>query len=220
VPKTANSAKLDASVGINRGHTLEVSRVWAKGTDHEGNMRVLGFYNLASMGSYTLAINPANLIDGKPDITSVRQAGRTKKGWGISADKKLAGGWILFGRAGYNDGKNETWAFTEIEQTASLGITRSGERWKRPLDVVGVAYAANGINSGHRKYLAAGGTGFMLGDGALNYGPEMAFEFFYKFQAHEEHFYITPDYQFIMNPGYNKDRGPVHVFALRVHTEF
>ena len=87
-------------------------------------------------------------------------------------------------------------------------------------DVVGLAILVNGISKQHKNYLAKGGYGFIIGDGKLNYAPEFIAEAFYNIELWKERIYVTPDYQFILNPAYNKDRGPVHAFALRAHVEF
>ncbi|MES2689058.1 MAG: carbohydrate porin [Bacteroidota bacterium] len=99
-------------------------------------------------------------------------------------------------------------------------MSLQGGKWKRAHDLAGLAFVSNGISTDHTAYLDAGGVGFMVGDGKLNYGRENIIELFYKLAIHEDHFFITPDYQFVINPAYNKDRGPVNIFALRVHTKF
>ena len=95
-----------------------------------------------------------------------------------------------------------------------------GQAWKRKSDVLGAAFSLNGISGPHRDYLKAGGYGFIIGDGALNYGKELILETYYQFAFPKWHFSLSPDYQFVLNPAYNKDRGPVHVVGLRLHAEF
>ena len=109
--------------------------------------------------------------------------------------------------------------FTEIDQSASLGILGNQPFKSRLSDIWGIAAMANGISTNHQNYLAHGGTGFMVGDGQLNYTPEMILELFYN-ACLLDHFYITPDYQFVMHPAYNMDRGPIHILGLRVHARF
>ena len=217
-PKYANGAQLDNQVGVNRGHVAELARTWNEGGARPGAIRLLGFLNLADMGSYAQAI--AVPAGDTVDVTSVRRQGRTKYGLGLSADQRLGGGLVLFGRAGYSDGLNETWAFTEIDHSVSLGGVLEGQAWRRPRDLLGLAVAANGLSPAHRRYLERGGLGFMLGDGRLRYGPEAILELFYLMTLPGGHFFVTPDFQFVLNPGYNQDRGPANVFALRFHTEF
>ena len=76
----------------------------------------------------------------------------------------------------------------------------------------------NGISSDHRHFLAAGGYGFIIGDGQLNYGNEIIIETYYNAKL-TSFFWLTFDYQFVNNPAYNKVRGPVHVFGIRGHIE-
>jgi carbohydrate-selective porin OprB len=126
---------------------------------------------------------------------------------------------VFFGRIGWNDGKYASWSFTEIDQTINAGFSIKGSKWKRPGDVFGIAGVSNGISKEHREFLKEGGYGFILGDGNLNYGHETILETYYSARL-TKFFWLTFDYQFVSNPGYNKDRGPVNVFALRGHLEF
>ena len=169
------------------------------------------------MGNYNLA--NSNYIT-TPSIISSRQDGRTKYGIGINADYSHSDTWGLFGRMSYNDGKNETWAFTEIDQSASLGINLKGKLWNRSDDFAGLALATNGLSASHQTYQKLGGNGFMIGDGNLNYGTEKIVEAFYSFAIPHTSFTLSPDYQFVVNPGYNKDRGPIQFVALRFHAQF
>lgn len=77
----------------------------------------------------------------------------------------------------------------------------------------------NGLSGPHRDYLAAGGVGFLLGDGQLNYGPEEILESYYRFQF-GNYVQLSPDLQYIRDPGFNRDRGPVSVWGLRLHLEY
>jgi high affinity Mn2+ porin len=124
-----------------------------------------------------------------------------------------------FGRIGWNDGATETWCFTEIDRTASAGLLVKGTPWQRADDTLGVAAVANGLSGPHRSYLAAGGLGFMLGDGRLNYRREAIVETFYSLAAVDK-LALSLDYQRVWNPAYNADRGPVSVWSVRVHYEF
>ena len=83
-----------------------------------------------------------------------------------------------------------------------------------------MALVWNDISPDHRAFLNAGGSGFMLGDGRLpNYGSEQIAEVFYKARLART-LWMTLDYQFVRNPGYNADRGPVNLLAVRTHVEF
>ena len=121
-----------------------------------------------------------------------------------------------FFRASWNDGNNETWEFTEIDHSVSFGISSNGNHWNRQNDNIGLAYVVSGLSAPHRNYLQAGGYGFELGDGNLNYAWEHLIELYYSMEL-IKHLYVSGTYQFICNPGYNRDRGPVNVFSLRIH---
>lgn len=181
----------------------------------KGTTRLLSFLTFADMGNYnqSLYLNP-----DAPVIAETRRYGRSKAGIGISSDQEINDGLGVFLRAGWNDGRNETWEFTEIDRTLSFGLSLKGNIWNRKNDNIGLANVISGLSSSHRKYLQAGGYGFELGDGALNYAPENLTEIYYSFSLSREIF-VSGEYQFLMNPGYNKDRGPVNVFSVRVHLE-
>ena len=154
-------------------------------------------------------------------MEAVRRVGHTKAGFGLNAEQTLTSNVGVFARVSYNDGRNETWAFTEIDQSASLGVASTGTRWHRPDDRLGAVVVVNGISAEHQVYLAASGYGFIIGDGALNHGLEQVGEVYYSLSLPRYHASISPDYQLIINPAYNRDRrGPVHVVALRLHVEF
>src|SRR6185437_7638501 len=112
----------------------------------------------------------------------------------------------------------ETWAFTEIDRTVSLGLSLKGSLWGRSMDTFGAAYIFNDISRDHADYLGAGGSGFMLGDGKINFAPEQIIEAYYSFKPLEL-LSISTDVQEVFNPGYNKDRGPVTVLSGRLHAE-
>ena len=215
MPKEANGSTLDSHIPQALGQVVEFEQRWAI-HDHPGTARVLGFANTANMGDYREAID--NPRPTGPDITVTRTYS-TKYGFGLSAEQELLPGLGAFARLGWNDGHTESWAFTEIDRTASLGLSLKGDRWHRPDDVVAVAGVVNGLSRDHRDYLAAGGLGFLLGDGRLHYGYEQIAEAYYLIKL-ADHVFITGDLQFIINPGYNRDRGPVTVGGVRVHVEF
>ncbi|TSD63769.1 carbohydrate porin [Inquilinus sp. KBS0705] len=212
----ANGAIWDQRLGKANTQTLEYEKRFML-NGQKGTIRVLGFRNNGKMGIYRNAIaqNPT-----APDINTDIQYGRHKYGFGISADQYLSKDFGVFAKASYNDGKTETWAFTEIDRSVSLGAVLKGASWSRKDDELGLAFVGNGISKPHQEYLAAGGYGFIIGDGKLNYSTELVAELYYKINAYQGKLWLTPDYQFIANPAYNKDRGPVNVFSLRAHVEF
>jgi len=152
-------------------------------------------------------------------VTASRAFGRTKVGFAASANQDLGGGLGAFIRVSYDDGANETWAFTEIDRSVALGVVSSGARWGRGDDHVGAAVVISGLASVHREYLAAGGYGFIIGDGALRYGHEILGEIYYVLSVRKE-LSLGINYQPVFNPAYNRDRGPINVFSGRIHVEF
>ncbi|MCI1188488.1 carbohydrate porin [Hymenobacter sp. DH14] len=220
LPTYANGPLLDYRYGKAHAETLELTKTYHL-AKRQGTLRVLGFRNVAPMATYRSAILLAQLDGGRPDLETMRHDGHTKVGFSLNAEQEIAKNVGLFARVSYNDGQNETWAFTEIDHSASLGVVSTGARWNRPDDRLGAAVVVNGISPEHQAYLAAGGYGFIIGDGRLNYGLEKIGEVYYSIDLHRYHAAISPDYQFILNPAYNKDRsGPVHVVAVRLHVEF
>ena len=220
VPTQANGPDLDEHYGTAHAETVELSKGYRL-AGHPGTLRVLGFRNVAAMGDYRAAVARAQAEGQQPDVTTARQAGRTKTGAAFNLEQELSSEVGLFARLSYNDGRNETWAFTEIDESACLGVVSTGTRWHRPDDHLGVAAVVNGLSAEHRDYLAAGGYGFIIGDGALNYAPEAIGELYYSIGLPQYHASISPDYQLVLNPAYNRDRGgPVHVVAVRLHLAF
>ena len=184
-------------------------------------MRALGFRNVAAMATYRSTVALAQRTGERPDTENVQRPGHTKLGFGLNAEQELTPNVGLLARLSYNDGRNKTWAFTEIDRSASLGAVSTGARWQRPDDRLGAAVVVNGLSDEHRAYLAAGGYGFIIGDGALNYGPEQIAKIYYSLSLPRYHAAISPDYQLVVNPAYNRDRrGPVHVVAVCLHVEF
>ncbi len=217
ITTTANGYIWDGHLGRANSQTLEFEKRYSFSGDRKGAFRILAFNNDAQMGNYrqAIALNPS-----APDIESTRAYGHDKFGFAANADQYLTKDFGVFAKVSYNDGRNETWVFTEIDRSLSFGGVLNGTSWNRAKDNIGLAFVANGISQPHRDYLAAGGYGFIIGDGALNYSPELIAELNYKLNAYKNMVYLTPDYQFILHPAYNADRGPVHVFSIRAHIEF
>jgi hypothetical protein len=218
MPTVANGNDLDSNIIEAGGYNLEMT-VKPKGWGTV--LRFLTYYNRGRMGNYDEAIGLGQITDTTPDIKADDKEGRTKYGFGINLEQPLAdeGETGLFARIGWNDGNNESFVYTEADQHLSAGIQVSGIHWGRKEDRVGIACLVDGLSSQHRDYLAAGGSGFMLGDGRLNYGWEQVFELYYRISL-GSYLQISPDYQFIQNPGYNEDRGPVSVYSVRVRLSF
>jgi high affinity Mn2+ porin len=212
----ANSSIWDAKIGKANTQTLEYEKRYTL-NGQKGTVRLLAFRNNGKFGDYNLSIaqNPT-----APNVDTTQAYGRHKYGFGVSADQYLGKNFGVFAKASWNDGHTQTWFFTEIDRSLTFGGVLKGGSWKRSDDELGLAFVGNGLSGPHKNYLAAGGYGFLIGDGKLNYAPEMIAELYYKLNAYQQKFFLTPDYQFILNPGYNKDRGPVNVFSIRAHVEF
>jgi high affinity Mn2+ porin len=214
MPTYANGPTLDDHIGKAHGITVEGEKNILI-NNRAGIIRLLLFHNLAKMGNYEEAIKNTPV----PDIVAVRNDPRSKNGAGISLEQVIGNHAGIFVRGSWNDGCNETWAFTEIDRSLSGGIVWDGAAWSRKHDELGAAVVVNGISGPHRDYLKAGGYGFIIGDGNLNYGNETIFEAYYKFSIPVIFLSLSPDYQFVLNPAYNKDRGPVHIIGVRAHVQ-
>jgi high affinity Mn2+ porin len=215
LPKYGNLLEMEWNIAKARALMLEGETRYEL-AKRPGSARVLLFANQARMGNYQQAVeDPAADLD----VTATRTDGRKKYGIALSVDQELTPTLGAFLRASYNDGKNETWAFTEIDRSLAFGVVQGGALWRRPSDEAGAAFVIDGLSEWHRRYLAAGGYGFLLGDGALNYGPELEGDIYYKAQLTNE-IAFSGIYQPIINPAYNRDRGPVHVFSGRLRVAF
>jgi len=214
MPGVANGISEDPHYLEAWGMVMEWERRYALKC-HPGTVRLLAFLNRAHMGSYRLTVDDPSFGG---DITSTR-AYRSKYGFGLNLEQELATGLGGFLRLGWSDGKNEAWAFSDVDHTASLGLSLNGRFWRRTNDTFGVAGILNGISRVHRRFLAAGGTGILAGDGKLNYGLEQIMETYYDFQIWKT-VHGAFDYQFINHPAFNRDRGPVSVLSARLHWSF
>jgi hypothetical protein len=185
-----------------------------------GVIRVLAYVNHANMGIYNNAIAQfQEHLVVVPEITNHPWHITAKYGFGVNLEQNLARGITAFARWGWDDGKTESFAYTEVDSTFAEGIVVNGTKWHRKQDRAGASFVSNGIKKDHQVYLADGGLGFLLGDGKLNYERENIVEAFYT--AHVwRGIYVAPGVQHINNPGYNRDRGPVVVPTFRAHLEF
>jgi high affinity Mn2+ porin len=234
MPKVANGPDLDLNLARARSENIELELRPGERT----TLRFLSYVNHANMGRYSEAIQAfLNGTDPQPDITAHRKQGRIKYGFGFNFLRELSDAVRLFGRVGWNEGQNESFAYTEVNQSVELG----GD-WKLPLShlpgKLGLAFMTHGISGAHKLYLALGGNGFLLGDGRLSrlppvvgsapgspaapassYAREDIVESYYTLQVWRGT-YVGPVLQYVVHPGYNKDRGPVWVPAVRLHLEF
>jgi hypothetical protein len=140
---------------------------------------------------------------------------------GLSAEQPISDGGEtgVFVRAGWNDGRTEDFCFTEVDRHLSAGLQATGARWRRREDRVGLALVRHGLSPDHARYLEAGGSGFLLGDGRLDYGHELIAELYYRLQVGSL-VELSPDVQRVWNPGYNRDRGPATVLSLRLNARY
>lgn len=219
MPKVANGLKLDP-VRTARAENMELEihpKLLAK---RATSVRLLGFVNHANMGDYRRAIDL--FLAGAtptPDITATRRPGTVKYGFGLNLQQEITSDVRGFARFGWNEGRHESFAYSEVDQTVQVGGDLRGTRWRRRRDKVGMVFVSNGISSVHQRYLALGGVGFLLGDGGLTYGRETIVESYYTAHLWRGVF-ASADLQHINNPGYNRDRGPVWVPGLRLHADF
>jgi len=218
MPRQANGNVFDSDLRRARGDNVELTLTVLPGS---GAVRLLAYQNHARMGDYRVALTRALAAQTRPDIVADDTPGRRKRGVGLSVEQPLAddGETGAFLRMGRDDGTTESFAFSEVEGHLSGGVQLAGNHWSRRLDRIGVAALRHTINDAHREYLAAGGTGFLLGDGALRYGPETFVESYYRAQV-GPNVQIGPDVQYVRNPGYNRDRGPAWVTSLRANVRY
>lgn len=184
----------------------------------QGKVAITGFLTRGRMGRFDEAIVAAALAGGPADVSAVRRY-NSRGGVSVNVEQQLAANIGMFLRAGVADGRLEPYEFTDVDRTISGGLSVSGRQWGRENDTFGIAGVVNGISAVHQAYLDAGGTGILVGDGKLpNPGAEKIIETYYSFPVLAAK--VTLDYQFIANPAYNRDRGPVSVLGVRVHSQF
>jgi high affinity Mn2+ porin len=171
------------------------------------------------MGSYDDAVELAEETGTVPSTGLVRNY-KSRGGVALNFQQALTGGLGMFARLSYNDGSQEAYEFTEINRGLSTGLSLKGTSWNRADDTVGAAYIVSGISEAAQRYFADGGLGILIGDGRLpHYGIENGLETYYSAQL-ASWLWATADYQLIVNPAYNPDRGPVNIFGVRMHAEF
>jgi hypothetical protein len=227
MPMESNGLALDGNLGQHYGDQLEVeSDLPLRLPAGPLRARVLVFRNQAVMGNFADALALGSTLNTTPNLALVRRE-QTKTGWGFTLQAPLSEDAGLFLRLSRNNGESETFAFTEIDQQTVLGGQFTGAAWGRRADRWGLALAVNELSALHRAYLGAGGLGFFLGDGTLNYGAERVLETWYRIALPDVatrlgrvQSAVSIGWQHITNPGYNQDRGPVQTYSLRWHSEF
>ena len=221
-PKIANGLRFDRRLFVDRGDTFE-GEVRYHPFSHPGAVRALSYLNHTDSGSYGAALQLAAATHTTPDINNVLHPGTLKYGFGVNAEQELKGKVGVFMRLGWNDGKTEDFAFTAIDRLATGGVSIPGYFWHRRNDVFASEFTASGLSAVHALYLSRGGLDFIIGDGRLNYGPECIWETYYTAKVPKNIFgadlFATVDAQYITNPAYNQDRGPLWAWSLRLHLE-
>jgi high affinity Mn2+ porin len=186
--------------------------------DQPGKLAVTGFLTRGRMGNFEDAIQLTALTGGPANIAAVRQY-QSRGGISMNLEQQLVPNVGLFVRAGIADGDKEPYEFADIDRTVAAGLSVSGMQWGRDDDTFGIAGVVNGISGAHQAFLNAGGLGILVGDGMLPHpGSEKIIETYYSFSVFSTK--VTLDYQLIVNPAYNRDRGPVSVLGVRVHAQY
>jgi high affinity Mn2+ porin len=217
VSKFVNGKTLDTEIN-NGWQALTELEERFKLFDRPGKLRELAMVDRTNAITYQASygdLGPVNAADPLPGFRHYRPS----FGFGLNLEQELTDDLGMFMRASWNPGQVQEFMFTEIDHNVSGGLSLTGTRWGRPSDTIGLAGMVNGLSDHHREFLEAGNTGFIVGDGALNYATEQVLETYYDWSLFKGAS-VALDYQFIDNPGYNADRGPVSIFALRLHAEF
>jgi high affinity Mn2+ porin len=211
--KVPNSTRIDPSLNQYEVVTELEERHQFEG--YPGKLKFLLFTNRGKMGSYADAVQLARQTNSTPDTALVRRYG-SNTGFAINLEQQLTSRLGAFARVSNNEGAKEAFEFTEINKSVSAGLSMDGSSWGRSADKLGAAVAVNGLSGAARQYFAAGGMGILIGDGQLNYGLEKISEVYYSWSATRE-IQLSLDCQYVVNPAYNRDRGPVAIYGMRIH---
>jgi high affinity Mn2+ porin len=233
-PQHPNQIALDFRMWKYYGQQVEIEH------QHElfgqpGAIKVLGYRNYENIGSFQGAINAwqnnpnmnagncqgfnyANSNTSAPDLCWSRK-NHAKVGIGLNIEQNITENIGVFLRGMYSDGKYEVYSYTSADRSLSLGTQIGGHYWQRKNDTLGIGYAASWISAAHAQFLGLGGIDGFIGDGGIHQGAEQVVDIYYKMQAYQS-LWFSADYQHLMNPGYNTDRGPVDVYGVRAHFEF
>ncbi len=214
VPRVSNGLALDSNYLEAWSMATEFERRYAV-ANHPGAVRLLAYLTRAHMGSFRAALDspvrPANI--------ELTREYRYKFGFGLNLEQEIRKDIGLFARLGWNNGRTETWCFTDVDYTASLGLSVNGASWGRSRDTFGLAGVLNGLSGVHRDFFVAGGTGILVGDGTMTYGLEQIIETYYDVHIWNG-LHAAVDYQFVSHPAFNRDRGPVSIVGARLHWHY
>jgi high affinity Mn2+ porin len=214
----------DGPFGRSWGMMTELERRW-KIDGHPGAIRLMPWLDQADFASFAVA---TALLRANPPVNPSQGAGSTipaaafayryKCGFGVNWEQEITKNVGIFSRVGWNDGHEVAWTYTDANWAVTLGTRIKGEAWCRPDDVVGLSGIVSGASRDQQEFLEAGGTGILNGDGALTYRPEKVLETYYDFPIGKT-VHFAMDYQLVGDPAFNADRGPVSIFAVRLHWE-
>jgi high affinity Mn2+ porin len=218
LPAVSNTNRFDLDVPRNGQWTAELE-VRHQLLGRTGKVQLFGWLSHGNIGSYPEALATAAATGQRPDVSLTRGHDRYNSGVVVSLEQPVTDDLGLFSRVSWSPERGETMGWTDCGESFSLGGVLKGTSWRRPRDTVGVAALVEGLSPVARRYLGEGGMGTIIGDGALNYRPEMVLETYYTAAA-GAWTALTLDHQLIANPGYNADRGPVSVLSVRVHASF
>jgi len=211
-----NSKLIDQ--GFNQQEWLGEAEFRKSWFNRPGKIKFLAFTNIGYMGSYIDAIRQSDLTATVPNTANVRHYA-SSSGFAVNLEQGITESAGLFARFSSNQGYKEAYEFTEINESIASGVSVKGTSWGRKDDTFGVAVVGNVLSKDARAYFAKGGNGILIGDGNLQYGPEKILEAYYAARL-EKFLTVGLDYQYVINPAYNVDRGPASIFGFRVHAEF
>jgi high affinity Mn2+ porin len=215
-PTESNGNAYDLDVPTRGQYLVEPELRYAL-LGQPGVLRLMAWATRANMGSYTEAVAMPTTTPGYPDITQTRQV-RFTYGFVANVEQAVTRDLGLFSRASWTPGQVEVMGWTDCDESASLGLLLTGRLWRRPDDQLGLAGVVEGLSPEARAYFAAGGMGIVIGDGKLDYRPEQIAEAYYAIGL-APWATLTLDAQVVVNPAYNADRGPVPIYAARLHVE-
>jgi hypothetical protein len=233
-PRDPNQLSVDPRFFKYYGDQIELEHTH-RILGHEGVLRVLGYRNRENMARFDEAVAAFVADPGKnattctgfsygsenasaPDLCWARKP-NVKMGIGASLEQRLPFDIGIFARGMFSDGRTEVYSFTSADRSLSFGTLAKGTLWRRPQDSLGVGFGAAWISDAHADYLARGGIDGFIGDGRLRRSAEEVFETFYSLSAGAP-VWLSIDFQHIVHPAYNRDRGPVNIVGARLHAEY
>lgn len=222
VPKEPSNDVLDPRVFERAGGVVELEeRHVLPGLDQPGKLRLGLFSNVGNTADFrqVVGLTQAGLFADINDAAAATRRPRRKTGFYVNLEQAVSADLGVFARVSANDGRNESLSFTDIDRSVSGGVSLKGTAWERPADTVGIGTSMNGISPSHRAFFANGGVGLLIGDGRLRYAPERALEAYYALSLNKI-LTVSFNYQLVVNPAYNKDRGPANFLGTRIHADF